>query len=71
MYPTTNTVKNLKELSSHDFPDTVWESAGYNQKEIPEATTKNFNTLLEHYNTLVNRVNVLYELKEIELKVMR
>ena len=51
----------LNELSRYDFPDTDWVPNGYDEKEVITATDRNFQILIDNYNTLVNVVNQLID----------
>ena len=59
-------MKRPQTLSSWDFIDTKHVPDGYNWTSVPEATTENFNTLLEKYNELVELVDALAEKAGIE-----
>ena len=60
-------MKQPQLLTYWEFPDTKHVPCGYDMKEIPESTTDNFNTLLGHYNSLVDVVNLLAEKAGLEL----
>lgn len=49
----------IKELSTWDFPDTEYIPDGYDLKELPKLSERNFRVLLERYNELVCIVNKL------------
>ena len=49
----------LRKLTGRDFPDTQWEPDGYDEKQVPTNTIKNFNILLEEHNKLVEVVKKL------------
>ena len=61
------TMNKPNTLTSWDFPDTKHIPDGYDMKQIPECTTDNFNRLLEHYNNLVDVVNLLTEKAGLKL----
>lgn len=54
-------------LTDYDFPDTAYRPCGYNVESYATATDKNFEVLLDHYNNLVEVVNLLCEGHNIEL----
>ena len=49
--------EDIEELSAWDFPDTVSVPDGYDVTRIPDATSDNFNMLMEEHNKLVRAVN--------------
>lgn len=55
-----------KKLDSWDFSDNVHTPNCYDFKSVPDITRDNFNTLLEHYNNLVDVVNALCEKNGME-----
>ena len=61
-------MKQPEKLYYWDFKDTkeVWD--GWNTTSVPEATADNFNRLLEHYNNLVNVVNLLCDKHGINIE---
>jgi hypothetical protein len=60
-------MKKPKILKNSDFCDIKYVPDGYDMKSVVEATTDNFNILLEEYNNLVKIVNTIAEKNEIDL----
>lgn len=56
-----NNLPQLNELSRYDFPDTEWVPNGYDEKELITATNRNFQILIDNYNSLVQVVNALID----------
>jgi hypothetical protein len=54
-------MKKPKKLFAWDLPDTHMEPDGYDMKSVPELTLRNFETLLEEYNNLVECFNAMAE----------
>lgn len=53
-------MKELKKLSSWDFPDTVLVAESYGMEKVPEATKENMSFLVDKYNELVDAINILF-----------
>ncbi len=45
-----------RELSGYDFPDIVWVPNGYDETQVPTATDRNFQILMQAHNKLVEYV---------------
>lgn len=54
-------IKRLDELSSYDFPDKKWVPNGYDETQVPTATDRNFQILIDAHNQLVYAVNDLID----------
>ena len=54
-------MKKPEELTAWDFLDTVRIPDGYDEKEVPEATRRNFGILICEHNNLVEAFNAMAE----------
>ena len=54
-------MKKPETLTDFDFCDTHMEPDGYDMKTVVEATSRNFETLLEEYNNLVECFDAMAE----------
>ena len=55
-------MKQPEKLTAWDFWDNHQEPDGYDMKTVPDATSRNFNKLLDEHNNLVEVVNTLIKL---------
>lgn len=51
-------MSDIEQLKEWEM-DYVWIPDGYDQKQVPEPTTRNMTILMEKINELVDRVNEL------------
>jgi hypothetical protein len=58
-------MKQPKELTDWDFSDTIQVPDGYDMTSIPDLTRRNFQTLIDEHNNLVEVVNMLCEKRGI------
>ena len=58
-------MKQIKELSVWDLPDTKNEPDGYNLKTVPDMSARNIGVLVEKINEVIQVINKLSsEVKE-------